>query len=49
MAVEQGDLETLALSAETVNRIVENRPSLAVQIGRMIDTRRKDIAQAAGP
>ena len=40
-----GDLQTLALHATTVNRIVENKPSLAVQIGRMIDTRRKEIAQ----
>ena len=42
-----GDLQTLALSADTVNRMIENRPSLAVQIGRMIDTRRKEIAQLA--
>ena len=40
-----GDLETLALSGDTVNRIIENRPSLAVQIGQMIDTRRREIAQ----
>ena len=45
--VAMGDLQTLALSAETVNRIIENRPSLAVQIGRMIDTRRREIAQIA--
>ena len=43
----RGDLETLSLSADTVNRIIENRPSLAVQIGRMIDTRRREITQLA--
>ena len=41
--IADGDLETLALTAETVNRIIENKPSIALQIGKIIETRRKDI------
>ena len=42
----EGDLETLALNAATVNRIIDNKPSLAIQIGQMIETRRRDVAEA---
>lgn len=39
------DIETLALNAETMNRIIDNKPSLAMQIGQRTESRRRDIAK----
>jgi hypothetical protein len=42
-----GDLQALALPAEAVHRLIENKPSLAMEIGRIMDIRRRAVHEAA--
>jgi small-conductance mechanosensitive channel len=42
----QSDLEILSLSVSDVNRMIEHKPSLAMEIGQIMDIRRKAVLAA---
>ena len=41
-----GDLEVLAVPTNDMHRLVENKPSLAIEIGQIMEIRRKAVASA---